>query len=216
MRRAHEPDERAAISPSFDPISLPILGEPLPVELANTWYSDDGTMIDFLATSELVVAWFAHAPAASDHDLPTPLTSKVITSLRELRDATYALCAHVTLDARTTPTAPVVALNHLAGRAAGQLRLRWDDTAPPSSGLLHTGPPANVLVARLASEAIAFFAGADRALLRRCATPVCELFFVQRHHRRRFCSEPCSQRTRQSRYYRNHHPSSTHSSAASR
>jgi predicted RNA-binding Zn ribbon-like protein len=191
----------------FDPAHLPILGEPLPIEFANTWYSNDGTMIDFLATREMAAAWFAHAPAAGEVVLPAPLTDKFIADLRELRNAIHALCGRVTAGARTVPSAQVAVVNRAAVHAAAHLELDWMNDHPPTANLAYRGVPADVSIAHVASESITFFAGADRTLLRQCATPGCEVFFVQRHHRRRFCSEPCSQRTRQNRYYRNHRTS---------
>jgi predicted RNA-binding Zn ribbon-like protein len=199
---------------AFDPERLPILGEPLPIELANTTYRTDGTMIDFLATREMVDAWFAHAPAAATIALPDPLTDTVVTDLRELRDAIHALCAHVTSGECMAPAEFVNVLNRTAANATSHLRLDWVHDRSPTATLTHRGSPADVFLAQLASEAITFFVGPDRVLIRTCATPSCELFFVQRHHRRRFCSEPCSQRTRQSRYYRTHCAPSTHEARA--
>lgn len=202
-RSAREASQARA---AFDPEQLPVLGEPLPVEFANTWYSDDGTMIDFLATREMVAAWLALAPGAAALTVPSRWTAMQLAGLRDLRNAIHLLCAHAVGKDRKTPSAPITVINNAAGKALARLELNWSAEIEPTATLVHRGTPVDRLVAQLASEAITFFAGPDRELLRACATPSCSLFFVQRHHRRRFCSEPCSQRTRQSRYYRSRHP----------
>jgi predicted RNA-binding Zn ribbon-like protein len=66
---------------------------------------------------------------------------------------------------------------------------------------MYSGGKFEVLVARLAAGAITFLAGTELELVRRCGHPDCQMFFVQQHHRRRFCHESCAHRARQARYY---------------
>jgi predicted RNA-binding Zn ribbon-like protein len=188
----------------FDPAGLPILGEAFPVEFANTWYREGGHVTDFLAEPDRAAAWFAHAPEARDHAPPAPLTDSLLTSVRAMRNATHHLCTYVT-EAAATPVEATVVLNGYASRVTSHLEMAWTDPVSPTANVIHHGRPADVFLARIANATITFMAGPDRVRLRRCATPVCELFFVQRHHRRNFCSEPCSQRTRQARYYEKKH-----------
>jgi hypothetical protein len=42
------------------------------------------------------------------------------------------------------------------------------------------------------------------------------MFFVQRHHKRRFCHEGCAHRARQARYYRSHQPASRQTTGVTR
>jgi predicted RNA-binding Zn ribbon-like protein len=193
-----------------DPAQFPILGEPLPIELANTLYRSGGHVTDFLASGELIAAWFAHAPEARGH-VPTAATigkPAGCAAVRELRDAVNALCDHLAGNASRVPASAVGVLNRFASGASSHVELQWKLAADPRAVRKYSGAANHVFLAGLALAAIEFFAGPDRLLVRRCATPVCELFFVQHHHRRNFCSEPCSQRTRQARYYKQHvqHP----------
>ena len=53
---------------------LPLLDEPLAVELANSWYTGEpGGIIDFLGTTALVQLWFDTASVAAHLLLPSPL-----------------------------------------------------------------------------------------------------------------------------------------------
>jgi predicted RNA-binding Zn ribbon-like protein len=186
--------------PPLDREAMPILGEPFVVEFANTAYRSGSEITDYLATGDLIHEWFAAAPAATVYVVPS--SSRQLTeSVRELRDAVHALCDHITARSRATPTTPTDVLNRYASRATGHFALHWTHSRLPTGHLVFDGSPHDVFLARLATDVITMFASADRARIRRCATPACELFFVQRHHLRRFCCEPCSQRTRQSRYY---------------
>ena len=70
-----------------DATNFPILGEPLPVELANTWYSHATGVIDFLETPTLMASWFDQAPAAAGFASPRRFTGAQSEAVRELRDA---------------------------------------------------------------------------------------------------------------------------------
>jgi predicted RNA-binding Zn ribbon-like protein len=192
----------------FDPAGLPILGEPFPVEFANTLYRVGDDVTDFLAEPDRATAWFAHAPDAREHVPPAPLTATILAKVREIRNATHAMCTYVTRRSpvNPSPASAIAVLNRNASRVTNHLELAWADAAKPAATVVHHGDPDDVFLARIATATIMFMAGPDRAHLRQCATPICELFFVPRHHRRNFCSEPCSQRTRQARYYdKKHH-----------
>jgi predicted RNA-binding Zn ribbon-like protein len=179
---------------------FPLLGEPFPVEFANTLYNSGESVTDFLATRQLFESWFAHAQAASVYRVPPRLAKEHLIQARELRDVIAAICAHLSGDSSKVSEATST-LNHYAHLLPGHLELQWKNTKSPSVLLKFNGHANEAFLARLASDAITFFASPDGLRIRRCATPICTLFFVQEHHRRRFCSEPCSQRTRQSRYY---------------
>ena len=78
-----------AAEADWTPDDLPLIGEPLAVELANTLYGDGDDRVDFLATTGLIAMWFAHAGAAPR--LPARLTRRDAGRLRDLRDATHSL-----------------------------------------------------------------------------------------------------------------------------
>lgn len=177
----------------------------MPVEFANTWYNDAGTIVDYLATAEMMSAWFALAPEAADHQLPKPLTDEVMVDVRDLRDSIHEICGYLAARSVAPPMASVRVLNAAAGRSAARFELDWSDSDQPTAAIVYSGRPGDVLLASVANSAISFLAGPDRNRVRACATPDCDLLFVQRHHLRRFCSEPCAQRSRQGRYYQRRH-----------
>jgi predicted RNA-binding Zn ribbon-like protein len=179
---------------------FPLLGEPFPVEFANTLYNSRESVTDFLATRELFESWFAHAQAASVYRIPPRLANEHFIQVRELRDAIAAICAHLSGGSSNVSEATAT-LNHYARLLPGYPELQWTNPKSPSLSLRFEGGVNEIFLARLASDAITFFSSPEGLRIRRCATPICTLFFVRQHHRRRFCSEPCSQRTRQSRYY---------------
>ena len=186
----------------LDPDLLPILGEALAVELANTLYQHRGeTTMDFLATSEHVALWFAHAPPAASLGLPKRLTSSQVADIRALRNAVHHILDRWTRDTSEASGAPVATLNRYASRTACRLHLDWPDGGTPRAALVPSGPAFDALLARLACDCIGFLAGPQLPLLRRCDGPDCAMFFVQHHHKRRFCQEGCSHRARQARYY---------------
>lgn len=189
--------------PPNDPAQMPILGEPLPVELANRLYVAASGVVDFLGTADLVRSWFAHAPAAATARCPVRLTRLQVEDVRELRTAVR--CA---LDAAVTGSGSrprdVATLNRHAGASSCRVQLEWSAGGTPRQRVVHVGTPIDVLLAHLACAAIALLTGPDLTLLHRCEHLDCEMLFVQQqqHHRRRFCSAGCSHRFRQYRYYR--------------
>jgi predicted RNA-binding Zn ribbon-like protein len=179
---------------------FPILGEPLTVELANTLYTHSRGVIDFLGSAELITSWFAKAPGAAVLSLPSRLSHADTGAIQEIRDAAHgALDSVVSGRARIDPKT-VSALNHHAAAAPCHWRLEWDDTGA-SARCVYAGRRADVLRAQLAGEIITFLGSPHLAQVRRCAHPDCEMFFVQHHHKRRFCHESCAHRARQARYY---------------
>lgn len=186
----------------LDPDLLPILGEALAVELANTLYDHrGGTTMDFLGTSEHVALWFAHVPSAASLGLPKRLTSSQVGDIRMLRNAVRHILDGWTRDPSGACGAPVATLNRYAARTPCRLHLDWPDGGTPRASLVPGGPAFDALLARLACDCIEFLAGPQLPLLRRCDGPDCAMFFVQHHHKRRFCHERCAHRARQARYY---------------
>lgn len=182
--------------------ALPILGEPLAVELANTAYGRGDEAIDFLGSPDLIDAWMAGAaPGLS----PTrPFRGRDADALRELRDATGALVG-ATVDRRPLPPGAIDVVNRHAARAPAswQLRLGRDGAACVQVERSDLGPAGTLGL--LAHHAIVLLGGDDAPRLRRCARPNCTMTFVQRHGRRRWCHDSCGHRSRQAAYYRRRH-----------
>jgi predicted RNA-binding Zn ribbon-like protein len=188
----------AAAIVAWTPDDLPLIGEPLAVELANTRYGDGRDRIDFLANPRLIAMWFAHVPAAPR--LPARLTPRDAELLRDLRDATHALIGR-RVDGLPPSIAAVETLNRHAARGPRTLRL---DVAAGGVriGSSSTARGIDAVLGHLAHEAITLLGGPDAARLRRCDHPECTMAFVQQHRRRRWCHPSCGHRTRQASYYR--------------
>ncbi len=183
----------------IDVDEMPILGEPLPVELANTLYVSGGSTVDFLGSPELIRTWFAVAfPSA---ELPSQLRRADADAIRDLRDAINRLLrGHI--DGRHPLADDVVALNNAAAAAPSFLRLDWSEPTEPTATCHHRGNAIDATLGRIAAETIALVTGHERVLLRRCNGPGCTMLFVKAHHKRQWCHESCGHRARQASYYR--------------
>ena len=195
--------------PGWGADDLPLIGEPAPVELANSLYGAGDERVDFLGTPALARLWLAHAA------LPVPFPARLARAdadrLRTLRDAVRRLVDQA-VDGVTPSPAAVAVLNREARRAPRAPRLVIAPPAPADAGpapvgafrLGWTSPArgADAALGALAHEAIALFGGPDADRLRRCAAPDCAMAFVQHHRRRRWCHDSCGHRMRQAAYHR--------------
>ena len=180
----------------------PLLGEPLPIELANTIFTVRGRRRDGLATPADLAGWLRHCGPRLD----TPLAVADLrstgeaeaTAARDLRDTIRALLT-ATVSGRAPQARLPEALNRQVRAAVRWRELRWDngfraeyraDVAPVTAAL-----------AELAAAAVDLFAGPDRADLRACHAPNCVLFFLKNHPRREWCSAGCGNRARVARHY---------------
>jgi predicted RNA-binding Zn ribbon-like protein len=183
----------------MDAEQLPILGEPLPVELANSLYLADGEATDFLATPASAQLWLEHALGPAGVDFPRAISASEAAALRELRDAAVeilsALCQH-----RTPKPTRVQALNRHAAAACAHVELVWSSSDQPSARVRLRGDRFSRMCAQLATACIELCTSEAAGEIRRCEGPGCSLMFVQHHRRRRFCHESCSHRARQRRY----------------
>ena len=183
----------------------PVLGEPLPIELANTRFVRRAHELDGLQEPQELAAWLRQVRER----LPFPLADETLDAIgpaeldaaRALRDALRSLLAAATsgatLDADAART-----LNRTV-RAAP----RWREltTRPRPAATLHTAAaPLPATLAAIAEEAIHLLEGPDAATLRACAAPDCILFFRKDNPRRNCCSPRCSNRTRAARHYARH------------
>jgi predicted RNA-binding Zn ribbon-like protein len=204
-------------APAWTADDLPLLGEPAPVELANSLYGEGDERVDFLGTTALAHLWLAHA------DLGAPLPRRPggadLARLRDLRDAVRTLVVQA-VDGDPPDREAVATLNRAARLAPRWPQLTVERAEQGDQGEQGRGapvlratvadPPAgdggsarfDVGLAHLAHDAIALLGGEDAARLRRCAAPDCGMAFVQHHRRRRWCHESCGHRIRQARYHR--------------
>ena len=112
------------ITDAVDPEEFPLIGEPLPVEFANSLYESEGVAIDFLATPRLAQMWFELA--ATDASLPTRLRRVDSDAIRELRN----VIRHVFCDLANdiVPSASAVSvLNRYAARGPWSVQLDVGD-----------------------------------------------------------------------------------------
>ena len=185
---------------------LPLLGEPVPVELANSLYGEGHGRVDFLGTPELAGLWLAHAR------LPVPFperpTAGEVRRLRELRDAVRRL-VDAAIDGAPPPPEAVAAVNRTVRRAPPAAQLAAHGDAQPTGvgwayGTYGTGRGRGVDAAlgALAHAAVMLLGTATGRRLRRCRAPGCGLAFVQHHGRRRWCHDSCGHRVRQAAYER--------------
>lgn len=168
------------------------LGEPLPVEFANTLYVEDGVVEDLLATPAAFVSWQALV------DSPCRVPDIRVSDLADvlvLRDATHAALSRLA-DDEPIGAAALDVVNAALARAPMSVT-----TAVRANGIAleyaACSGGADGLVATLALHVGQLLASADRESIRKCARPACPLLFVQYHRRRRFCHHRCSNAERQ-------------------
>ncbi len=182
-------------------VPSPLLGEPLPVELANTVFMQHGQRTDALATREGLATWLA----ANRARLATPADhadAERHEEFLELRDALRSLFTAAVAGQPPAPDA-VHTLNRLSARGPAYPTLRWSAAAPPQVTAGSSAPdPAAAVLAELARAAIELLGGPARKTLRACPAPGCVLFFVKDHPRREWCSNTCGNRVRVARHYR--------------
>ena len=175
---------------------LPILGEPLIAEFANTLYVDEDTRMDVLDRPSWIAAWFREAPCAADLALPRRFGSREATRLKVLRDAVRSLLERQRLGDATD----IDVINMAASSDTGQRRL-----ASSAAGDLEvvtrlgSGGIDGVLAA-IALRVIDAVENGTFDLHRVCDRPGCNLYHYRDHHRRRYCNVRCANADRQARY----------------
>lgn len=185
--------------------NLPVLGEPTPIELANTRYRDGDETIEFLPDAALVTAWFDASPTAWVLGAPRRWSESDRRRLVELRDAVDDLIRS-RIQVRAPERGAVERLNAAARSVTRRVELDWHRSdGPRRVELVDAAGPVDAVLASIAVQAIDLLAGPDAELLRVCANDDCELLFLRQHHRRRWCHNSCGHRHRQAAYYRAHH-----------
>ncbi|QKW21205.1 ABATE domain-containing protein [Kitasatospora sp. NA04385] len=132
-------------------------------------------------------AWL-HGAGVVPVDEPLDLDAEALDGFLALRARLHRI-VHAELDGTGPTDDDLAALNRTA--AAGPLALRLDRT--PGAGLhcrTVTPPDLADLLGAVAQDAVRLFGSPDRALLRECEGPTCDLVYVDasRGRRRRWCS----------------------------
>jgi predicted RNA-binding Zn ribbon-like protein len=176
---------------------LPILGEPLIPEFANTLYIDRSTRLDVLDRPAWISAWLRQAPCAADLAAPHRIRTDDAERLRVLRDAVRGL---LTRTSNGDNNLDVQAINEAAGSAdsrrllvvtpAGDLGVVSNTRARGIDRLL------SVIALRVVDAVDCGQFGLNQV----CSRPGCSLFYFRDHHRRRYCNSRCANADRQARY----------------
>lgn len=176
---------------------LPILGEPLIAEFANTLYVDRSQRLDVLDHPAWISAWLQQAPCAAGLGAPRRVSAEDAARLLVLRDALRTL---LTRRSDTGCTAEIAIINEAAQStarrvltvtAAGELAVA--DGARPSG--------IDVVLSAIAGQVIDAVASETLLLNQTCSRPDCNLFYFRDHHRRRYCNMRCANADRQARYH---------------
>lgn len=180
----------------------PVMGEPLPIELANATYAVRGHLHDGLQTVEQLALWLEQVRPRlplppSDTDLRN-VDEQELATARELRDAIRAL-ARAAVDETAPPLGAIDTLNGCVRTAPSWRELRWD--SGPSAEPRNAAGPITATLSDIAEQAVDLFAGPALADLRACHAPGCVLFFIKDHPRREWCSAGCGNRARAARHY---------------
>jgi predicted RNA-binding Zn ribbon-like protein len=179
-----------------------MLGEPLPLELANTRFAHRGHEHEGLREPADLAAWLRQVGerlpvVPRDRDLDA-IGPEELAAARALRDALRTVFTAVT--AGTAPDAGAVDIVNRTARAGP----RWRELATDRGRTAVTrtaAPPVTAALSAIADEAVGLLTGPDAAVLRACAAPGCMLFYRKDHPRRAWCSPRCSNRVRAARHY---------------
>jgi predicted RNA-binding Zn ribbon-like protein len=184
---------------------FPLLGEPLALDLLNTWYYHKGRSVDLLPDPAALGEWLA----AQGEQIPGPLREPdheawaAVVELRgQVKDCVDALRA-----SRPLPKKAVSALNRVAAAAPLHYELQEPKGGPISRQPRRAGKSSEQLAGILAEAAIALLADDRSSTIRQCEGEDCELLFLPGHPRRRWCSPViCGNRARVARHYRRRRP----------
>jgi predicted RNA-binding Zn ribbon-like protein len=182
---------------------VPLVGEPLALDLVNTRFSDGASgRVDLLEDRAGFDAWCA----ALGSRLPLPAGRAGDVDLRALRDV-RAHIEHAIASARLgeePSPAALTALTTAQAAAPGVRVLGWGAgavTATPT----RSGDVTLDLVAELVDATADLLTDPAIRSVRRCEGSGCRLLFLPAHPRRRWCSPTtCGNRARVARYYRRH------------
>jgi predicted RNA-binding Zn ribbon-like protein len=188
---------------------FPILGEPLPVELANTLFDYRGQPHDALGSPAEVGLWLE----AHSVELPQPLprvTRARVEALRSLREAVRELLVAAAAH-DPVPASAAQAINRIASWAPFYLQLEHTNPQAPSAEIqVSAASNWEMMMCAIAGQAVQLFGSERWTQIRQCAAPGCVLYFVQNRASREWCSPRCGNRVRVARYARRRRGAATH------
>ncbi|WP_097320756.1 CGNR zinc finger domain-containing protein [Paractinoplanes atraurantiacus] len=174
---------------STDDDPRPLTGEPLPLDLLNTrWTDDDGTEHDLLGRPGGLGIWLA------TNGLRVPETQETLDALLETREALFELVQPEVRD----PVRSRALLNETLRH--GHFRRRLGANGPEN--VLETDTPGWQAAWR-AAEGYLLLLERDPGRIRKCANPECRLRFydVSKAGARRWCSmAACGNRAKYARH----------------
>ncbi|EDY63887.2 conserved hypothetical protein, partial [Streptomyces pristinaespiralis ATCC 25486] len=141
----------------------PLTGEPLPLDLVNTVWIDEGVRHDLLERPDGLAVWLRSAGFADS----VPADRESLDALLATRRAVVAL-----LDGSADPQQAADELNEILGH--GRIRRRLGEAGPLS--VVETDSPA-WLAAWSAAEAYLRLLDEHPDRIRKCANPECVLHF---------------------------------------
>jgi Putative stress-induced transcription regulator len=176
---------------------LPILGEPLIPEFANTLYIERGVRVDVLNHPAWTTAWLEQAPCAVNLTRPRRLSNTDAERLRLLRNAVRGLLAPKSGSDRS---AAIAVVNHAAGLKTSSRSLTWQNDCGLVVVTASAAPAIDALLSAIGTGVIDAVESGDLGLIEVCARPDCNMFYFRHHHRRRYCNQRCASADRQARY----------------
>ncbi|MGE0218053.1 CGNR zinc finger domain-containing protein [Mycolicibacterium sp.] len=177
---------------------MPLLGERVSLELANTLFMVRGRPTEGLTRPQQLADWLRLMGFVLDDD---EVTDDDVARAHRLRDAIRTIAGALVCEDGAGGGAdadPVAVLNEHAGTPA-----RWHElalTPQPHVVVRSAGRPVDAALGAIAADAVDLFGGPDRAQLRICGSPSCILYFVG-NGRREWCSNRCGNRARAARHY---------------
>lgn len=192
----------------------PLLGQALPIELMNTFWSDRHGVHDSLGSLGDARRWITLVSPRLDTPArgnAAPLDDDGLRRLRDLRDAVRRVAAERTGDPREQARSPradlgtaVQTINDSARLAQIRPMLELTEAGGIVERAETSGGSDALLVSAIANEAIELFGPWDDLDLRACLAPGCVLYFIKDHPRREWCSNGCGNRARAARHYARH------------
>ncbi|HEY4269876.1 MAG TPA: CGNR zinc finger domain-containing protein [Galbitalea sp.] len=191
---------------STRPDPRPLVGEPLPLDLLNTRWSDDDGAYDLFDQPGGLRIWLSSVGLAGQ----VPESEESLAALRSTRDA---------LLAAVRPSHPDPALaRELLNATLSHGRVRRELGADGPVSIVETDIPAWEASWR-AAEAYLRLLEQKPERIRKCANPECPLRFydLSKAGARRWCSmTSCGNRSKARRHYARKHPGATTDEASER
>jgi predicted RNA-binding Zn ribbon-like protein len=180
--------------------NFPVLGQALPVELANTYFFRGGRLVEGLATTRDAREWVLVNGEELDVER-SKIDEACRRALIKLRGPVRELLA-AQVEGRQPDKSALAALNAATGSYPTHLELHWSKRGPLAERR-HSGRGgvAEKLRAEIAEATVLFLAGEEATQLRACPAPGCIGFFVKDHPRREWCSVSCGNRARNARFH---------------